>query len=160
MCSIFFIDEVRDHTGTICEGLERAGYDVATSITAPHHLASTVERTNPDVIVVNTNSPSRDVLEHLGIVTRDHPRPIVMFARDDGPETIRDATAAGVTSYVVGGVDVVRVKSIVEVARARFAQVQHLRANLALAQSRLAERERVERVVPARRRDRMIIIRA
>jgi response regulator NasT len=58
---------------------------------------------------------------------------------------IREATRAGVSAYVVDGLDPARVKSIIDVACARFEEFQRLRAALAEANLRLAERKVVER---------------
>jgi len=89
-----------------------------------------VEEVQPEVIIIDTDSPSRDVLEHVVMISRDEPRPIVMFSSDDAPQAIRGAMRAGVSAYVVDGLDAARVKSIVEVAVARFDEHQRLRAEL------------------------------
>jgi len=104
-----------------------------------------VKNERPDVIVIDTDSPSRDVLEHIVMVTQHTPRPIVMFASDGAPDTIRDAVRAGVSAYVVDGLDPARLKAIVDVAIARFENFQNLRAQLANAEGRLTERKLVER---------------
>ena len=97
------------------------------------------------MIVIDTDSPSRDVLEHLVMVSRHTPRPVVMFASDGTPATIRAATRAGVSAYVVDGLDENRIKAIVDVAVARFEELQDLRGQLAEANSKLAERKLIER---------------
>ena len=127
------------------EGLEGAGYEVAAALASPLELLRAVEEVKPDVIIIDTESPSRDVLEHVVLITRDQPRPIVMFASDDAPETIRQAVRAGVSAYIVDGLDPTRVKSIVDVAVARFGEHQRLRAELAEANLKLSERKLVER---------------
>ena len=68
-----------------------------------------------------------------------------MFAQDDAPETIRAATRAGVSAYVVDGLDRDRIKSIVEAAVARFEDYQALRTQLAEANLKLSERKVVEK---------------
>jgi len=114
-------------------------------LSSPLELLRAVERVQPDVIIIDTDSPTRDVLEHLVMVSRESPRPIVMFARDDDAETIREVTRAGVSAYVVDGLDAARVKPIVEAACARFEAFQRLREELAAAQAALAERKVIER---------------
>ena len=79
------------------------------------------------------------------MVSRESPRPIVMFARDDDAETIREVTRAGVSAYVVDGLDAGRVKPIVDAACARFEAFQRLREELAEARGALAERKVIER---------------
>jgi len=142
---VLIVDESPERSAVLREGLERAGYEVAAALAAPIELLRAVEQVRPDVIIIDTDSPSRDVLEHVVIISRDEPRPIVMFSSDDAPATIRDAVRAGVSAYVVDGLDAARVKSIVEVAVARFGEYQRLREELVDANQKLEERKLVER---------------
>jgi response regulator NasT len=127
------------------EGLRRAGYEVSASLSSPVSLLATIEQLKPDVIVIDTESPSRDVLEHLVVLTQHTPRPVVMFSSDGAPETIREAVRAGVSAYVVDGLDPNRIRAIIDVAVARFEDFQRLRGELAEANDRLVERKLVER---------------
>lgn len=138
-------EDLEERAETLREGLERAGHEVVASLSSPLELLRAVERLRPDVIVIDTESPTRDVLEHLVIVTESSPRPIVMFASDSGGDAIREAVRAGVSAYVVDGLDAGRVNTIVEVACARFDELQRLKVELADANLKLSERKLVER---------------
>jgi response regulator NasT len=142
---VLIVDESPERTAVLREGLERAGYEVVAALASPIELLRAVDEMRPDVIIIDTDSPSRDVLEHVVVISRDKPRPIVMFSSDDAPDAIRDAVRAGVSAYVVDGLEPARVKSIVEVAVARFGEHQRLRAELSEANLRLSERKLVER---------------
>jgi len=142
---VLIVDDSPGRTSVLREGLEAAGYEVAATLTSPLELLRAVDDEKPDVIIIETESPSRDVLEHVVLITRDQPRPIVMFSGDDAPDAIREAVRAGVSAYVVDGLDAARVKSIVEVAVARFDEHQRLRAELAEVNLKLSERKLVER---------------
>jgi two-component system, response regulator / RNA-binding antiterminator len=142
---VLVVDESAERAEVLRAALLLAGYEVTASLTSPLTLLKTVERLEPEVIVIDTDSPSRDVLEHLVMVSRHTPRPVVMFASDGTPETIRAATRAGVSAYVVDGLDENRIKAIVDVAVARFEELQDLRGQLAQANSKLAERKLIER---------------
>ena len=126
-------------------GLREAGYDIIGSIASPLELLRAVEKLEPDVVIIDTESPSRDVLEHVVMVTRDEPRPIVMFANDGSTDAIRGAISAGVAAYVVEGLDPTRVKSIVDVAVARFEEHQRVLDELAETKLKLSERELVDK---------------
>jgi response regulator NasT len=126
-------------------GIEHAGYEVVAALASPIELLRAVDELRPDIIIIDTDSPSRDVLEHVVMISRDEPRPIVMFSSDAAPDSIRDAVRAGVSAYIVDGLDAARVKSIVEVAVARFGEHQRLRAELAEANLKLEERKLIER---------------
>ncbi len=142
---VLLFDEFPERIAVLREGLERAGYEVVAAVASPLELLRAVEEVKPDVIIIDTESPSRDVLEHVVLITRDQPRPIVMFSSNDAPDAIREAVRAGVSAYVVDGLDAARVKSIVEVAVARFDEHQRLRAELAEVNLKLSERKLVER---------------
>jgi response regulator NasT len=142
---VLVVDESEERAEILREGLHRAGYQVSASLTSPLALLKTIDELKPDVIVIDTESPSRDVLEHLVVMSQHTPRPVVMFASDGAPETIREAVRAGVSAYVVDGLDPARVRPIVEAAVARFEELQALREQLAEANQRLDERKVIER---------------
>ena len=142
---VLVVDESAERAEILREGLRRAGHEVTASLTSAVALLKMIEELAPDVIVIDTESPSRDVLEHLVVMSQHTPRPVVMFATDQAPETIREAMRAGVSAYVVDGLDPARVKTIVDVAVARFEDFQDLRAQLAQANLKLSERKLVER---------------
>ena len=142
---VLILDESAERGQVLRGGLEHAGYEVAGIVSSPFDLQDAVARLQPDVIIIDTDSPSRDALEHLCVMGRDQPRPIVMFAVDGDAATIREAVRAGVSAYVVDGLEPERVKAIVEVACARFEELQSLRSELAEANRKLSERKLVER---------------
>ncbi len=142
---VLVVDESPERAEILRDGLRLAGHEVTASLSSPLALLKTIEELQPEVIVIDTESPSRDVLEHLVVVTQHTPRPVVMFASDATPETIREAVRAGVSAYVVDGLDKRRIKAIVEVAVARFEDFQDLREQLAAANLKLSERKQVER---------------
>jgi two-component system, response regulator / RNA-binding antiterminator len=142
---VLVVDESEERAAVLRDALHAAGHEVAATLTSPLELLRVVDRLQPDVIVIDTESPTRDVLEHLVIVSQSSPRPIVMFATDAGNEAIRQAVRAGVSAYVVDGLEASRVSSIVEVACARFDEFQRLKTELAEANLKLSERKLVER---------------
>jgi response regulator NasT len=142
---VLVVDESEERAAVLREGLERAGHEVVASLSSPLELLRAAEDLKPEVIVIDAESPTRDVLEHLVIVSQSSPRPIVMFATDSDGEAIREAVRAGVSAYIVDGLDAGRVNSIVQVACARFEEFQRLKAELAQANLKLSERKLVER---------------
>jgi two-component system, response regulator / RNA-binding antiterminator len=78
-------------------------------------------------------------LEHVVMATRDARRPIVMFTNDHDTSNARAAVAAGVSAYIVAGLQPDRIRPILDVAMARFEQEQALRQELANTRSELHE---------------------
>ena len=142
---VLVVDESPERADILHEGLRRAGYEVSASLSSPVAMLSTIEQLSPDVIVIGTESPGREVLEHLVVLTRHTPRPVVMFSSDGAQETIREALRAGVSAYVVDGMDPNRIRAIIDVAVAQFEDFQRLREELAQANLKLAERKLIER---------------
>jgi response regulator NasT len=142
---VLVVDESAERAELLRDGLRAAGYQVTATLSSPVALLKTIDELMPDVIVIDTESPSRDVLEHLVVMSQHTPRPVVMFATDGAPETIRQAVRAGVSAYVVDGLEKSRIKAIIDVAVARFEDFQRLREELAEANLKLAERKVVER---------------
>jgi response regulator NasT len=104
-----------------------------------------VESERPDVIIIDTESPSRDTLEQLAVMKATAPRPVLMFSNDANQQLIRDAVSAGVTAYLVEGLATEKLAPILEVALARFAQEAQLRERLAEVENELAERKLIDR---------------
>lgn len=126
-------------------GLLEAGYNIIASLPADLYLPERIAQLQPDMIIIDAESDARDVLEHIVIATRDERRPIVMFTEDDNTSTMEAAMEAGVTAYIVAGLQAERIKPVLDVALARFRQEQKLLAELSDTKHKLAERKVIER---------------
>jgi two-component system, response regulator / RNA-binding antiterminator len=142
---VMLVDEDPDRAANVREALTRAGCEVISTLTSAIELYDRVSESSPDVIIIDTESPSRDVLEHITFISRDQPRPIVMFSGDRGGDIIRLAVRAGVTAYIVDGLSETRIQPILAVAVERFEAEQELKQELSASKSMLAERKAIER---------------
>ena len=121
------------------------GVELAHSIDTPIEMLQAIQGHAPDVVLIDTESPSRDVLEQLAAVSANAPRPVVMLTGDAHDDAIRAALGVGVSAYVVDSVDPRRLEPIIRVAIERFRSEQRLRAELESTRTQLAERKVVER---------------
>ena len=142
---VMLVDEDPDRAAGVRAALLASGCDVISLLASPLEIYAAVKTSSPDVIIIDTESPSRDSLESLAFVSRDRPHPIVMFSGDRTSETIRDAIRAGVSAYVVDGLSEARLQPILQVAVARFAAEQSLKRELADARTALTDRKHIER---------------
>ncbi len=142
---VMVVDSVSARRAQLVQSLHSTGCHVIEHDALSLELVARLESVRPDVIVIDADAPDRDMLEHLCMISRDQPHPIVMFTDDDDTAKIKQALRAGVTSYVVKGIDPARIKPILQVAIARFEEHQTLRHDLAEAQSQLAQRKVIER---------------
>lgn len=145
MARILVIDESQQRAVEICAGLIKAGHQVAAVLPSAYELIARIEEIKPDIILIETEAPSRDTLEHLGVMNREMPRPVVMFSQDGDSDTIRAAVRAGVAAYVVDGFEIDRLRPVVDVAVARFEEHQALKQELAEASRKLSERKTIEK---------------
>ena len=145
MLRVLVVDESAERAGEICAALALAGHQVAATLANPLELGRKVDEVRPDLILIHTESPTRDTLEHLAEMNRAFPRPVILFSKDEAGETIRDALRAGVSAYVVDGLTPSRIEPVMRVAMARFEEYQALRKERDDASRKLAERVTVER---------------
>ena len=143
--SVLIIDESQGRSAEICAGLTAAGYQVAALVPDALDLSEQVQRLRPDVILIETESPSRDTLEHLAVIGRDMPRPVLMFAKERDSKVIREAMRAGVSAYVVDGLKADRIQPLVEVAMARFEEYRDLKRERDEATRKLSDRITIDR---------------
>lgn len=142
---ILLVDDDDTRARDLTATLRAAGYAVVARLRTAEPLAERVLTLKPDVVIVDVNSPDRDVLENLNRVTREQPRPIVVFTDDDRSDVMAAALRAGVSAYVMHGLEARRVKPVVELAMARFREHEALRRELADTRAQLAERKLVDR---------------
>lgn len=142
---ILVIDELQERSSELCAGLVAAGYLVAATLSSTNDLADQVTRVAPDIILIDTDAPSRDTLEHLAIMEQNAPRPVVVFAKESDSTTIRQAISAGVAAYIVDGIDPARLQPVIDVALAQFESHQNLKNELANTTRQLSERKQIDR---------------
>ena len=142
---MLLIDDGAHRVALIRDELTRQGHEVVGVIDSAIVVHECVTRLVPDVVIVDSESPSRDTLEHIATLSGSSPRPVVVFAEDDSDEPLQRAMQAGVSAYVVAGLQPHRLASVLKVAIARFEQEKSLREQLVQAEAQLSSRRVVER---------------
>jgi response regulator NasT len=141
---VLLIDDTEKKVGRLKAALVEAGFEVIEATGLTIDLPACVETVHPDVVLIDTESPGRDVMEQVVMVSRDRPRPIVLFTDEHDPTAMRQAIQAGVSAYIVEGIQATRLQPILDVAMARFESDQALKAQLLARDQQLAERKRIE----------------
>ncbi len=142
---VMLVDEDPSRTAVLERALQDNGYDVVARIGTKEDLLDRVSTIQPDVIIIDMQSPDRDTLESMHMINREQPRPVVMFAEKSDQVTIAEAVKAGVSAYVVDGLNANRIQPIMEVAIARFQEYQGLKNELAKTKSDLADRKLIDK---------------
>ncbi len=142
---IVIVDDSSARAAVIEEGLREAGLDDVILLVERQGLVARIAALEPDVVLLNLENPSRDMLEESFALSRAVARPIAMFVDQSDEQSIADAVEAGISAYVVDGLRKERIKPVLELAVRRFSAFARLQAELAEARSALAERKVVER---------------
>lgn len=141
---IAVIDESAARAAVIEEGLREAGLTDLRVFLDRHGLAAQLEAFSPDVVLMNLENPSRDMLEETFALSRALARPIAMFVDQSDERAIAEAVDAGISAYVVDGLRKERIRPVLELAVRRFQAFNRLQTELAEARSQLAERRLVD----------------
>ena len=144
MLRILLINDTAKKVGRLKSALSEAGFEVVDESGLTIDLPARVAAVRPDVILIDSESPGRDVMEQVCLLSRDQPHPIVMFTDEHDPGVMRQAIQSGVSAYIVEGIHAQRLQPILDVAMARFESDQALRAQLNARDQQLAERKRIE----------------
>ncbi|HEX7857481.1 MAG TPA: ANTAR domain-containing protein [Sphingobium sp.] len=142
---IAVIDDSAARAAVIEEGLREAGLTDVTVLIDRRGVVVELERLAPDVILINLENPSRDMLEESFALSRALSRPIAMFVDQSDEASIAEAVDAGISAYVVDGLRKERIKPVLELAVRRFNAFSRLQAELHEARSALAERKTVDK---------------
>jgi response regulator NasT len=142
---IAVVEKDRERAMMIVDGLRDVGdYDIIV-IGDETGLARKLAGLAPDVVLIDLENPSRDILEELTLASGPTERPVAMFADRSDDGTMRAAIEAGVSAYVVGGLTRERIGPVLTAAIARFHMVARLRAELAATKAALEERKTIDR---------------
>ncbi len=143
--SIIIVEPDRDRALLIVDSLRAAGdFDVQV-IAEPTSLARQIQARQPDVVLIDIENPSRDTLEELALASGPEDRPVAMFVDRSTEGLSTAAIEAGVSAYVVDGLQPGRIKPILDAAITRFRMFQRMRTELAETKRALEERKVIDR---------------
>lgn len=143
--SIIVVEADRDRALQIVDGLRDAGEFDIDVIANPMSLARQIKAKKPDIVLIDIANPSRDTLEELAIASGPMDRPVAMFVDRSEAGMSDAAIEAGVSAYVVNGMQPARVKPVLDAAIARFRMFQRMRKELAATKQALEERKVIDR---------------
>ena len=126
-------------------GLREAGYTNVVRIEGTANLLARISAVDPDVILIDLENPSRDVLEQMFQVSRVVKRPIAMFVDQADSASIQASVDAGVSAYIVDGLKKERIKSILDLCISRFNAFSRLQTELEQTKNALEDRKVIDR---------------
>ncbi|GJD94322.1 ANTAR domain-containing response regulator [Methylobacterium iners] len=143
--TVAVIDPSRARAAILEEGLRAAGVERVVILPDGADLPERVASLQPDVVVIHLESPSRDILEQMSGLSRHVERPVAMFVDRSDVPMMQAAVDAGISAYVVDGLQPQRIRSILDIAILRFNAFARLQRELTEARGELADRKLIER---------------
>ena len=142
---IVIVDESPIRAAILKEGLREAGFTGVHHISEMQSLLARIYALDPDIILIDLENPSRDVLEQMFQVSRAVRRPIAMFVDQSDAASIQASVDAGVSAYIVDGLKKERIKPILDLCVSRFNAFAKLQDELDRTKSALEERKVIDR---------------
>lgn len=143
--SIIIVEKDRDRALQIVDGLKSSGDHDITVISEESGLSRRIAALDPDVVLIDMANPSRDALEELALASSPMERPVAMFVDQSDGALTKAAIEAGVSAYVVNGLQQDRLTPILDAAITRFHMMQRMRVELEATRQALEERKTIDR---------------
>lgn len=143
--SIVICEKDPERAAIIRDALRETGDHDILVLAEEAHLAQRIAQSNPDLVLIEVENPSRDVLEELTLASGPLERPVAFFVDRSDSDLTRSAIAAGVSAYVVDGLRADRIRPVIDAAIARFNLFRQMRDELAATKAALEERKVIDR---------------
>jgi response regulator NasT len=142
---IVIVDESPIRAAILEEGLREAGFTGVVHIREMQSLLARIYALDPDIILIDLENPSRDVLEQMFQVSRAVRRPVAMFVDQSDAASIQASVDAGISAYIVDGLKKERIKPILDLCVSRFNAFAKLQEELERTKSALEDRKVIDR---------------
>lgn len=143
--SILVVETDPDKARAIIDALLDAGWKDVHALGQIAGLERAIKRHAPDIVLIDMANPDRDTLEHVSLVSDTKARAVAMFVDQSDEALTQAALAAGVSAYVVDGLQMNRIKPVLETAIARFQIMRQMQSELSAAKQALEDRKTVDR---------------
>ncbi|NTU79970.1 MAG: response regulator [Chloroflexales bacterium] len=130
---------------TLEEQLKGLGYDVIGIARSGAEAVNLAARLRPDLIMMDIRMPEMEGTEAAARIRDQSPVPIIMLTAYTDKETIKKAEAAGALAYLVKPVNENELPPAINIAMARFREMQTLRSQVNELEESLEARKLIER---------------
>ncbi len=142
---ILVVESDPEKAQAIIDALMDAGWQYVHAIGQVSGLERSVRQHDPDIVLIDVANPDRDTLEHISVASEARERAVAMFVDHSDPDLTQAALGAGVSAYVVDGLQMNRIKPVLETAIARFQVMRKMRSELDAAKKALEDRKTIDR---------------
>lgn len=130
---------------TLEEQLKGLGYDVIGVARTGAEAVDLANRLGPDLIIMDIRMPEMEGTEAANRINQQRATPILMLTAYTDRDTIRKAEQAGALGYLVKPVNEADLSPAINIALARFRELQTLRNQVHELEESLEARKLIER---------------
>ena len=139
---IALIDDDFDRAEFVKLTLIEHQFDVVACLMTDQLDLFYLQQIQADVILLDMDHPQRDIIESC---VSQFDLPTVLFTKNSHKETIKSAIEAGITAYIVDGIQPSKLDSILEIAIEQYKKHKKLECDLKDAKTKLADRKDIEK---------------
>ena len=143
--SILVVEADADKARQIIDALKDGGWDKVHALGEISGLERAIRTHEPDIVLIDMANPDRDTLEHISLVSDTKARTVAMFVDQTDEDLTQAALNAGVSAYVVDGLQMNRIKPVLETAIMRFQIMRKMQSELDAAKRALEDRKTLDR---------------
>ncbi|CAA0089947.1 Chemotaxis response regulator protein-glutamate methylesterase [Zhongshania aliphaticivorans] len=114
------IDPILDWAGIELVNINDHNTDIYQLVGAMH----------PEIILVDTNSPNRDTLEHLVQLDQSSPRTVIKLGKKQSESINRLAAEAGISLYAIDDIPPVLLQSLIDITLSYFYSIDRLKTEV------------------------------
>jgi two-component system, response regulator PdtaR len=130
---------------TLEEQLSNLGYTVVGVARTGTEAVRLCTDLSPDIVVMDMQMPELGGDAAAQQIARQHPTPVIMLTAYSDSEHIRKAESSGALGYLVKPINPEELPPAIDVAIARFREMQRLREQVDTLQETLESRKVIER---------------
>lgn len=139
---IALIDDDLERARFIEQSLLEHDFEVVACLSIDHINLKSLKQLHADIILLDMDNPHRDIIENC---VSQFDLPTVLFTKNSHKDTIKNAIDAGVTAYILDGIDPLKLEAILEISIEQFKKHKKLADDLKEIKSKLADRKDIDK---------------
>ena len=143
--TVAVVDDSPQRSQALEELLHSIGYSRTFVVDIESDVVEQILQLKPDVVLIEIESPRRDMLEQLSTLRDRRPTPVAVFCQNGQAQSIHAAVESGVCAYVVEGIQPDQVKPAIGLAMSTFRAFNQLRQQVDAAKQQLDDRKRIDK---------------